>query len=106
MNLNIVLGARQAGLSIQETVELLGFFHTTTSRPYREWSKNIHKYPVSGICLGEHFLLMSEVRLLQADMKEIVTQTLVTIKVCKRAVQTMKQTDYSSRTTLIPTPVS
>ena len=33
----IVVGARQAGLSISETADLLGFSHTPFSMVYREW---------------------------------------------------------------------
>ncbi len=35
----MVVGARQAGLSISKTADLLGLLRTTISRVYREWSK-------------------------------------------------------------------
>ncbi len=50
-------GARQAGLSISKTADLLEFSHTTISRVYREWSEK-RKNPVS--CVDENALLMSE----------------------------------------------
>ncbi len=35
----MVVGARQAGLSISKTADLLRFSHTTISSVYREWSE-------------------------------------------------------------------
>ncbi len=53
----MVVGARR----ISETVDLLGFPHTTISSVYREWSEK-EKISSEGGCVDEHALLMSEVR--------------------------------------------
>ncbi len=50
----MVVGARRAGPSISKTADLLRFSRTIISRVYRE-------YPVSGSCVDENALLMSEV---------------------------------------------
>ncbi len=55
----MVVGTRRAGLSFSKTADLLGFLHTTIYRVYGEWSEK-RKYPVSGSCVEENALLMSE----------------------------------------------
>ncbi len=57
----MVVGARWAGLSISKTADLLGFSCTTISR-FTENGPKKRKYPVSGSCVDENSLLMSEVR--------------------------------------------
>ncbi len=65
------VGARRAGLSISETPDLLGFSHTTISRFTENGPKN-RKYPVSGSCVDENVLLMSEVRGEWTDWLEMI----------------------------------
>jgi len=54
----MVDGARQAGLSISQSAQLLGF---SISRVYKEWYEK-GKHPVCGSPVGENALLMLEVR--------------------------------------------
>ncbi len=67
----MVIGARRAGLSISKTADfLLGFSHTTISTTENGQKKR--KYPVSGSCVDENALLMSEVRGEWTDWLEMI----------------------------------
>ncbi len=57
----MVVGASLAGLSISETVNLLGFSCTTISK-FTENGQKKRKYPVKGSFVGKNALLMPEVR--------------------------------------------
>ncbi len=61
----MVVGARRAGLSISKTADLLG------SLGFTEKGTEKRKYPVSGSCVDENALLMSEVRGEWADWLEM-----------------------------------
>ncbi len=56
----MVVGVRQAGVSISKTTDLLGFSCTTIYLGFTENGLKKRKYPVSGSCVDENALLMSE----------------------------------------------
>ena len=59
-NLGMIVGARQGGLSISETADLLGFSRTTVSRVCcKEWHEK-KKHPVRRSSVCKNALLMRE----------------------------------------------
>ncbi len=66
----MVVGARQADLSISKTADLLGFSHANLG--FTENCPKKIKYPVTGRCVDENALLMSEVRGEWADWLEMI----------------------------------
>ncbi len=62
---------RWTGLSISKTADLLGFSRSTISG-FTENGPKKRKYPVSGSCVDENALLMSEVRGEWKDWLEMI----------------------------------
>ncbi len=68
----MVVGARRADLSISETADLYWDFHAQPSLGFTENGPKKRKYPVSGSCVDENVLLMSEVRGEWTDWLEMI----------------------------------
>ncbi len=104
----MVVGARQAGLSISKTADLLGFSRTTITRAYREWSEKEKISSERQLC-GRKCLVdvrgqRRMGRLVRDDRKATVTQITTRYNrgiqntISERTThQTLKQMGYSSR---------
>ncbi len=83
------VGARRAGLSISKVLLIYWDFQAQPSLGFTENGPKKSKYPVSGSCVDENALLMSEVRgewadwLEMIEMQQLLKQPLITTKVCR-----------------------
>ncbi len=104
----MVVGARRAGLSIKKLL-IYWDFHTQPSLGFTENGPKKRKYPVSGSCVDENALLMSEVRgewtdMIRDNIKATVTQITTRYNQGMQNTisehttrRTLKQMCYSSR---------
>ncbi len=104
----MVVGARQAGLSISKTIDILGFSPTTISRVYREWYEkekiSSERQLCGWKCLVDVRGQRRMSRLVRDDIKATVSQITTrynqgmqnTISECTTR-RTLKQMGYRSR---------
>lgn len=67
----MVVGTSQAVLSISDVANLLGLFHKTASRAYREWFKKREDIQLTGSSLR---LYMPEVRGVRQDYFKLIAR--------------------------------
>ena len=88
----MIVGAREGGLSISETADLLAF-SSATSLGFAENGAKNQKRPVSSSSLGRNALLMKEVRGEGPDWSKLIERCISE----QTTHQTSKWMGYSSR---------